>query len=150
MDLDCRMNLDKYPVFENAEGLAFEFYSEGPKGSIKKVIEYQEFSKNIFNLMFGDWDEKSKKIINHSRSNNGDRDKILATVASTVIDFMRTRSKAVIFAKGETPEKTRLYQMAINKNWEIISRLFIIKGFYLGVWEPFKKGKNYDACMLEV
>ena len=69
--------------------IAYEFLSEGPRGTIKKVVLYQELEQGIYNLAFGDWDEKAYKIIDHTKTNNNDRNKILATVAATVIDFMK-------------------------------------------------------------
>ncbi len=32
------MNLDKYPVISTNEHLIYEFFSEGPNGTIKKVV----------------------------------------------------------------------------------------------------------------
>jgi hypothetical protein len=103
----------------------------------------------VYNLAFGDWDEKTQRIIDYSRTNNDDRDKVLATVTSTVIDFMRYYPDAIIFAKGITPGKTRLYQIGINQNRHEISQLFDIEGFYKGGWESFQPGRNYEAFTLK-
>lgn len=72
----------------------------------------------------------------------------MATVASTVIDFMNHHPRAIIMAEGETPAKTRLYQMGINANWNDISQLFEIEGFIEGHWETFNQMKNYEAFIL--
>lgn len=143
------MYLDKYAAVSNHEHIVYEFLSEGPKSNIKKVILYQEIDENVFNLAFGDWDEKLQKISDISRSNNNDRDKVLATVASTVIDFIRHYPEAAIFAKGSTPAKTRLYQMGISANWYEIDQLFEVQGFYGERWESFKQRRNYDAFLLK-
>jgi hypothetical protein len=90
----------------------FEFYSEGPKGIIKKVVEYQRTSNNnIYNLAFGDYDEKVKGINDLSITNNGDSLKVLATVASTVYAFTDRHPKSWIIATGSTSVRTRLYRM---------------------------------------
>jgi hypothetical protein len=143
------MNLDKYSITSDDSRLTYEFLSEGPKGTIKKVVLYQEIGEGVFNLAFGDWDEKAQKIIDYSRTNNKDKDKVLATVASTVIDFIKNYPEAVIIAQGITPGKTRLYQMGINQNWVEISQLFDLEGFYEGAWEPFRRGRNYDVFTLK-
>lgn len=70
---------------------------------------------------------------------------ILATVASTVVDFIKHHPKCLLFAQGETPAKTRLYQMGITTNWHEIKHLFRINGFVNGIWEPFEVEKNYGA-----
>lgn len=143
------MNFERYPLTSNHSRLTYEFLSEGPKGTIKKVVIYQKISAGIYNLAFGDWDEKAQKIIDNSRSNNNDRDKVLASVASTVIDFMNNYPEAIIFAKGITPGKTRLYQIGITQNWHEIGQSFDIEGFYKGNWEPFQRGRNYEAFTLK-
>ncbi len=61
---------------------------------------------------------------------------------------MQHHPDAVLFAKGESPAKTRLYQMGFNANWHEINRLFIVQGFDRGVWEDFDREKNYEAFIL--
>lgn len=111
---------------------------------------YREIELNVFNLEFGDWEDEQQKINDRTRSNNNDRDKVLATVASTVIDFMSRHPNAMIFAEGVTPGKTRLYQMAIHGHWEEIDKLFDIAGFNGDDWEPFISGRNYEAFTLKI
>ncbi len=68
----------------------YEFYSEGPKGKIKKVIQYRRFDntdQNLFNLGFGDWIETEQRVDDKVTSNNNDREKVLSTVAATAIEF---------------------------------------------------------------
>ena len=132
----------------NADHSRFEFKSEGPRGAIKKVVEYQYVGSNIFNLAFGDWDEEMQKMKDHVRSNNLDRDKVLTTVAFTAIDFMKYHPDTIICLQGNTPAKTRLYRMGINSNLSVISRLFSIGGYVDDVWESFNKQKNYDGFTL--
>ena len=83
------------------------------------------------------------------RSNNNDRDKILATVASTVFDFIKYHPRAMIFARGSTPSRTRLYQISILKNWSVIITFFEIRGFSNGMWEIFKRNKNYEEFAIK-
>ena len=144
------MHHPKYSALTNTSKDTFEFLSSGPQGSIKKIVFFQELPNypGVYNLAFGDWDEIEQKVKDNTRSNNGDRDKVLATVASTVFEFMKSHPTAILFAKGETPAKTRLYQMGINANWKEINASFIVDGFTNGSWELVKAGKNYEAFML--
>lgn len=144
------MDLEKYSLQVNSDHRSYEFYSEGPKGRIRKVVLYKQLNwdENIFNLGFGDWDEKEQKINDKITSNNKDRQKILATVAATVVDFTRHYPKASIYAEGATPSRTRLYQMSISAFWVEISELFDTYGFKNGEWEPFETGRNYEAFVV--
>lgn len=142
------MHLDKYAALADDRHETYEFLSSGPKGSIKKVVVFQKIGLNLYNLAFGDWDESAQKINDDVRTNNDDRDRVLTTVASTVIDFMQYHPLAIIRAEGITPAKTRLYQMGINSNWNDINQLFEIQGLIDGEWELFNPRKNYKAFTL--
>ncbi len=143
------MQLEKYVIVVDQHHLTYEFFSKGPKGLIKKGVEYREIEKNYFNIGFGDWNEEQQKLDDSARSNNSDRDKVLSTVAITVVDFMRYHPKAIIIAKGSTPSRTRLYQISIHANWQQISSEFNVEGFRNGQWEAFEKGRNYEAFSLK-
>jgi hypothetical protein len=110
------MKKQKYPVEADSEKHLYEFFSEGPMGRIRKVILYEKIGDNFFNLGFGDWDEELQQADDSSRSNNGDRDKALATVAFTALDFTSQFPSARIVAQGSTAARTRLYQMGIADN----------------------------------
>lgn len=96
----------------------YEFVSEGPKGSIKKIVEYTETAtENVYNLGFGDYDESTKSINDLSVTNNSDSLKVLATVASTVYAFMEKHPNSYILATGSTNVRTRLYRIGITNNF---------------------------------
>lgn len=107
------MNHEKYPVVVTDRFRTFEFLSEGPNGTIKKVVFFEDLGEGTYNLAFGDWDEFRQQINDKARSNNNDRDKVVATVASTVIQFVKHYPSAFVIARGSTPARTRLYQIGI-------------------------------------
>jgi hypothetical protein len=69
-------------------------------------------------------------------SNNGDGDKILATVAKIIFDFTAKYPEALIFIKGSTITRTRWYQMGINRHWGEIEKIFYFQGYCNNHWEP--------------
>ncbi len=144
------MNVERYPFTVSNETLTYEFYSEGPNGNIKKIIKYTKLqldeNLNIFNLGFGDWVENG--IDDLAKSNNLDRLKVLATVASTIVHFTNLHAKAAVYAEGSTPARTRLYQMGITSFYEEINDIFDIFGLANEEWNLFKKGKNYAAFLV--
>ncbi len=113
------------------------------------MVRYQQLEPDLYNLAFGDWDEQAQELKDGVRSNNHDRDKVLVTVASTVLDFMQYHPEATLYAEGITPAKTRLYQMGINAHWQEITPFFDVQGFEKGRWEPFQQHKNYEAFALK-
>ena len=142
------MNLPKYPVIVSDDLHVFEFFSEGPRGHIKKGVFYTLIGNDLYNLGFGDWVETSQDLDDSSRTNNGDPDKVLATVASTAIAFTNRFPAARIFIEGSTAARTRLYQISIGFNLEEISEDFDIQGFTSEEWETFRRGRNYKAFLI--
>ena len=146
------MDIELYPITKVPENYYYEFFSEGPKGPIKKVVQYHRIEaadEMIFNLAFGDWNDRTRRIDDKIKSNNGDTEKILATVASTVVRFTDEHPGAIIYIEGSTPARTRLYQMGINKHWSIIYPTVRIEGLANGKWEEFRKDYNYECFLLK-
>ena len=144
------MNKERYNFTTEANLMKFTFQSTGLKGKVKKAVEFTPIGVNglkVYNLGFGDLNDATGKFDDLSVSNNGDRDKILATVAATVLDFTRNVSGALIYAEGSTPTRTRLYQMALMANLEDISKVLEVYGLVKDEWRPFEKNVNYEAFM---
>jgi hypothetical protein len=141
------MNLDYYSYTANKNFTDFEFVSKGPRGSVKKVVQYEmgitEEGSLFFNLSFGDWNEVTQSIDDLAITNNEDTIKILSTIASTAIVFINKYGNCPINIKGSTPSRTRLYQMQICKYHDQVTKLFDIYGLSDTGWELFRKNKNY-------
>jgi len=145
------MNKPKYLYKTEDKFTIYEFVSEGPKGRIKKMVEYTETSTdNVYNLGFGDYDETTDSINDLSVTNSDDSLKVLATVASTVYAFIEKHPNAYIFATGSTNVRTRLYRMGITNNLLEITEDFIVYGFTnKGNWEEFEIGEDYEAFLIK-
>ena len=144
------MKYPKYPYRSETSMHYYEFISEGPKGLIKKIVEYTETgTENVYNLGFADYDEKTKTTTDISVTNNGDSLKVLATVASTVYAFTQKKPKAWILATGSTSVRTRLYRMGITNNLAEINEDFKVFGLNShGEWDKFIVGEDYEAFLL--
>ena len=145
------MEQEQYPIRANSQVNVYEFVSFGNKGHISKRIEYYPLdeSKLFFNLSFVDVDSVTGEISDRAVSNNGDSQKVLATVAATTIDFTDRYPDAVVYATGSTPARTRLYRMGIANNLQDIESYFEVYGLKNGMWEFFKIGKDYEAFIIK-
>ena len=141
------MNLDRYPYYANSSFFDFEFESKGPKGTIKKIARFTRIGVNLYSFGFGDLDAITGDLSDRVISNNGDKDKVLSTVAAIIYDFTGLFLDAAIFIKGSTVVRTRWYQMNINTHWVEIGRMFTVFGYRKDKWEPFHKGNNFDAFL---
>ena len=67
------MKLPRYEYATESDYKIFKFTSEGPKGSITKLVVYTETNKeNVYNLAFGDYDEETGNIDDKSITDNKD------------------------------------------------------------------------------
>jgi hypothetical protein len=143
------MRNEQYDV-ESAPSLTtFEFVSEGKKGKIRKIIQYLEYKESgIFNLGFGDKIGETDEFDDKAVTNNGDIDKVLATVASTIPRFFDQYPKAAIFATGSSPSRTRLYRISISNVLDEINKNFNVEGLIDENWETFKPNQDYLGFLI--
>jgi hypothetical protein len=135
------MHLDRYVAVADATHKMYEFLSEGPQGAIRKVVQYLLLYDSTYSLGFGDWNEERQRVEDSVRSNNMDRDKVLVTVAVTVLDFLKHHPGTTVLLEGSSQARTRLYQMQIKSAWYWISQLLYVEG----KWEFLRLDGNYGA-----
>jgi hypothetical protein len=145
------MHLKRYDYFASNDFQSYSFYSDGPKGRIKKTVVYSKIQQEpvIYNLAFGDEDFTTGKINDNIVSDNDDRDIILATVAGTVYSFCERYGNEFIHVKGSSPSRTRLYQMGISGLLDEISIDFDVYGYKNRGWYTFQKNVNYEAFLVK-
>ncbi|QOG01528.1 hypothetical protein [Flavobacterium sp. MDT1-60] len=149
----------KYDLYRNTDTTIFEFKSIGANGEITKVIIFSATqSVEIYNLAFGDliYNEVQKKYIldDSTITDNGDRNIILATVARSVYIFTKKYPEKMVFFKGSTLGRTRLYRRAISMNLEELSETFTIFGsirneFGSVISVPFKPNGDFFGFIIK-
>ena len=143
------MNLEKYQIESNEVFEIFDFYSHGPKGIIHKRVMYLPTSEsNLWQLIMGDYDPVNDKLDVFNVTNNDDREKVLATVGSTLFTFFNKHPKLMVYAKGSTDARTRLYQMGINQLFDEIEYEFYVFGELDGEYTRFIKNVNYKSFIV--
>lgn len=148
------MNLERYECTADSQFSSFTFDSIGPNRTIRKVINYEQIpgiflpdGSAVRNLAFGDWNEVEERIDDGIVSNNNDRDKVLATVASTIISFTESMEKylsmqrAVLRRKrdcikwGSMPAWIQLnhcfgFMAALKENGKYLNQGLILRHFW--------------------
>lgn len=143
------MNLPKYPLSSSEKMTTFEFTSEGEKGLINKIVRFQPTNlKGLYNLAFGDKDKLTGVIDDKVISNNGDSEKVLATVVATVYAFTDRYPDALIYVTGSTESRTRLYRIGIAKFIDKAIADFEILGEINDDWEVFQKDIEYQGFLI--
>jgi hypothetical protein len=145
------MELPRYQISTNEDQTVFKFISDGPKGKITKIVLYQPMNEiDLYNLALGDLDHNTGEIDFDSKTNNRDRNVILATVSETVYGFLFNRPYCSIHFRGSDTIRTRLYQMAISNYFDELSEDFEIQGKLKHELLRFKKGVNYEAFIIQL
>lgn len=143
------MMLPRYQLKADESLTVFEFISVGKKGEIPKIIQYSETNlKDFYNLGFGDKNLQTGEIDDKVISDNGDSQKVLATVAATVYAFTDKYPEAWIYATGSTKSRTRLYRIGLTNNFDEIIEDFELYGQKEGEWQEFIKGVEYEAFLV--
>lgn len=146
------MSSEQYPSQTNKSQTVFHFMSEGPNGRILKKVRYTKIKynglKNLYSLSFGDVNKKTGEIDDLIVTDNQDREKVLSTVAQTVVLFTNRYPKAFVFFEGSTDVRNRLYQMAIGKYFDKLSETFVIKGYINEKWVFYEKNIDYTAFLI--
>jgi hypothetical protein len=141
----------KYTFTESSSGVTvYDFISIGPKGHIKKVVEFNETAeKGVYFLAFGNITEDGS-LDDFTTNNNSDRNKILATIVDIVIDFTSRFPDCYIYFSGSTKVRTRLSRMAIAVNYEELSKIFKIWGINdEGEPEIFVLNQHYHGFLIK-
>jgi hypothetical protein len=127
----------------------FDFISTGKNGYINKRVAFTPTEMSgVYNLAFGDLDEYGD-INDYSVSNNGDRNKVLATVVDIVKLYTEKFPERWIFFRGSSEERTRLYRMAVTFNLEELSATFSIYTVVQGELVSFEKNRPVAAFFVK-
>lgn len=141
------MTAEHYPL-QKAEGReAYFFESTGPRGTIKKIVEFQFMAGNVWNLGFGDvmpdgnWDDGAV-------SNNGDLIQIMATVAAAARLFCEKWPNRSLFISPFDERRYKLYHAIFERRLAEIDAVFTVKGIIGDHLFDFDPTKRYDAFLL--
>ena len=146
------MGNEQYELEISEASMTFEFFSEGPKGVIKKRVEYKliDADENVYNLALGDVDPITNALNDKVISNNGDSKKVLSTVASTVYTFIKEYPDAIIYAQGNNAARARLYRIGISNHLEKLMEEFDVYGYLDNFgWLIYEKNKDYSAFFIQ-
>lgn len=144
------MKYEVYTVLTITDDFSvIDFKSLGKNGAIAKRITFTATElDNVYNLAFGDINEDGE-IDDYNISDNGDRNKILATIVNVVDDYTKKYPNRWIIFRGSTKERTRLYRMAIGINLEELAVKFDIYAVCQEDLMPFAKNMEINAFLIK-
>jgi len=145
------MKTDRYPLNSAQDLMRFEFVSEGPRGFIPKIIEFQRTEiPDVYNLAFGDVQHPHRTLNDRAVSNNGDTEKVLTTVAWAVALFLERRPYAFVYAEGSTPARNRLYRRSMARFLDELERSFYLYGRVGNEFFDFDPEQEYEGFLAQL
>jgi len=95
------MHQPRYDLVVSPNRSRYEFVSVGPRGSIRKVVEYTYLDElAIWNLGFGDVNPVTDEISDDVISDNEDGRKVMTTVLMTLFTFFGEYSGDTVILLG--------------------------------------------------
>ena len=126
-----------------------DFVSAGPQRRIVKRIRiYSTPKPEIFHVLLADVGRGGKSD-DMAMNNNGDRDRILATVVYVIELYTLRYPERWIYFSGNTKLKNRLYRMFINKRLGMLASNFYIYGDVNKEIKPFSPGVDADGFLVK-
>lgn len=150
------MNEDRHKqIISSSDYQIFSFVSEGRHGRLTKVVRFDKLLNynNTYNLALGTVLDNGE-IDYQTITNNGDRNKLLTTVAFVAVLFTTNNPGCSIYITGSDKRRTMLYQRAISYGYIDLIEIFNIygdlsSGDEVTDLEPFDPAKSYSAFLIE-
>lgn len=144
------MKTDKYPLKYEESYTVFEFISWGPKGFVHKLVHFQKTDEpGLYNLAFGDKNHETGELDDLAKTNNGDSEKVLATVVAALYAFFTKHPGALVYASGSTTSRTRLYRRGLAKYYNEMVIDFQVFGQVGNEFHIFEIGKDYSGFLAQ-
>lgn len=143
------MNQPFYEFTTSIEAQRFEFTSIG-KQTVHKVVVVNItelpgiYSLTLANLM------PDGSLDDMTVNDNGDMERILATVFQCVQTFLDYHPKALLAFSGSNTARTRLYRIAITRELQEARQRFNIWGLTQMAVESFEPDKSYEGFLISL
>ncbi|MCF2503263.1 hypothetical protein L0663_07745 [Dyadobacter sp. CY107] len=125
----------------------FDFLSIGKREIHKAVIYSQSADPQIFFLSLANVSQED--LLDFvTTSNNGDLKVVLATVVQTLITFLDIHPTVMVAFTGNTPSRSRLYNILISQELDQVSANFLIFGIKGDRIELFTRNSCYDSFLI--
>ena len=142
------MNYEAYPLLAAEHNTRFQFRSIGKRGIFEKVISFSPLNEDIYNLALLDYNPVTGEESDLSVTDNGDLPKVLATVMKAIRFFLKEYPDRLIYVKGSTDSRTRLYQISINKVYPLLKNDLIVWGHQNAEWVEVEPNLSFESFLI--
>ena len=144
-----RMKHKFYALQSSADYLTFNFHSISSARIVAKRIQFVPIRDDLYNLAFGDLDEKGE-IDDLIVTNNNDTHQVLATVIQAILLFLNNYQNCSVYFEGSASARTRLYQIILAREMQHWSDTFTVLGISKGIITPFETERDFDSFVVRL
>lgn len=127
----------------------FWFTSTGKETIVKVILFRPTEEPDIYEIVLGDL--ASDGLIDlETRSDNGDTEEVLSTVAEALLFFLSDHVEAKILIEASTDSRARLYQIAIKRELDDLGDYLVAYGFNGENPELLQSGKNFKKFVVSL
>lgn len=141
------MNQPFYEFTILDEAYRFEFMSRGKEDILKVISISKTDLSHIFMLTLADV-RTDGSLDTKTVSNNGDMEKIIATVFQCVDTFLNRHPHAAVAFTGSEPLRMRLYQIVLNRELTSLVHRFNVYGINDFGIVPFISNHSYEGFIV--
>jgi len=142
-------------IEKSADYKVLTFISSGRYGDFVKIVRFDEVFvlDNTYNLALGTL-LPNGEIDFHSVTDNGDRNKILATIVNIVLMFIEKYPGKHIYLAGSDDRRNYLYQRAIVHSYDDLIQIVNIygdvsSGSDASDFEELDKTRRYSGFLIK-
>lgn len=143
------MNTAFYESILNGNRLMFWFTSMGKESIIKVILFKPTEEPDIYEIALGDLNSDGSIDLD-KRSDNGDTEEVLSTVAKALLFFLSDHMDAQVVIEASSDSRARLYQIAIKRGLDDLGDYLVAYGFDNENPEVLQSGKNYKKFVISL
>lgn len=147
--LFSNMNAAFYETGWYSERLMFWFTSTGRESIVKVILFKPTQEADVYEIALGDLNSDGSIDLD-ARSDNGDTEEVLSTVAKALLFFLSDHAEAQVVVEASSDSRARLYQIAIKRELGDLGDYLVAYGFDNENPEVLQNGKNYKKFVISL
>ena len=142
--------LQAYPIESSEDKLQYRFISKGVKGNIVKIVVYDFWEDDKWNLAFGDANADESDFDDKVISNNQDMRRVIQTIFETARIFSAAYPERKIYIEPVDRKRKLLYNRVFQDQQTAIEEFYMIHGLFISEdkEEKYDAHTIYDAFLL--
>lgn len=143
------MNAAFYETEWYSERLMFWFTSTGRQSIVKVILFRPTEEAGVYEIGLGDLNSDGSIDLD-ARSDNGDTEEVLSTVAKALLFFLSDHAEEQVVVEASSESRARLYQIAIKRELADFGDYLVTYGFDNENPEVLQDGKNYKKFVISL